>query len=63
MGVADPALAWIVASDRKSPVPEYPLGAPAGTKPRDRVKILEDADGDGRADKVTNFALLKNNQA
>ena len=35
---------------------EYPLGAPAGTKPRDRIKILEDVDGDGRADKVTIFA-------
>jgi len=35
---------------------EYPLGAPAGAKPRDQVKILEDTDGDGRADKVTVFA-------
>ncbi len=35
---------------------EYPLGAAVGTKPRDRVKILEDTDGDGRADKVTVFA-------
>ncbi len=35
---------------------EYPLGAPKGTKPRDRIKILEDTDGDGRADKVTVFA-------
>ena len=35
---------------------EYPLGAPAGTKGRDRVKILEDTDGDGRVDKVTVFA-------
>lgn len=35
---------------------EYPLGAPAGTKPRDRIKILEDTDGDGKADKVTIFA-------
>ncbi len=34
---------------------EYPLGAPKGQKPRDRVKILEDTDGDGRADKVTVF--------
>src|SRR5258705_7693523 len=32
---------------------EYPLGAKAGEKPRDRVKILEDTDNDGRADKVT----------
>ncbi len=35
---------------------EYPMGAPQGTKPRDRIKILEDVDGDGRADKVTVFA-------
>src|SRR5213080_2761395 len=35
---------------------EYPLGAPKGTKPRDRIKILEDTDNDGRADKVTVFA-------
>src|SRR5205823_4177323 len=35
---------------------EYPLGAPAGSKPRDRIKILEDTDNDGRADKVTVFA-------
>ena len=31
---------------------EYPLGAKPGAKPRDRIKILEDTDGDGRADKV-----------
>lgn len=31
---------------------EYPLGAKPGEKPRDRVKILEDTDADGRADKV-----------
>src|SRR5947209_2893728 len=35
---------------------EYPLGARPGEKPRDRIKILEDTDGDGRADKVTVFA-------
>ncbi|HUF63858.1 MAG TPA: PVC-type heme-binding CxxCH protein [Verrucomicrobiales bacterium] len=35
---------------------EYPLGAPEGQKPRDRVKVLEDTDRDGRADKVTVFA-------
>src|SRR3989442_14880277 len=34
---------------------EYPLGARKGQKPRDRVKILEDTDGDGKADKVTVF--------
>ncbi|MEK7677997.1 MAG: PVC-type heme-binding CxxCH protein, partial [Verrucomicrobiota bacterium] len=35
---------------------EYPLGAPAGTKPLDIIKILEDTDGDGQADKVKTFA-------
>jgi len=35
---------------------EYPLGAPSGTRGRDRIKILEDIDADGRADKVTVFA-------
>jgi putative membrane-bound dehydrogenase-like protein len=35
---------------------EYPLGAKPGEKPRDRIKILEDTDADGRADKVTVFA-------
>ena len=35
---------------------EYPKGAPKGQKGRDRIKILEDTDADGRADKVTVFA-------
>src|SRR5438128_7679780 len=35
---------------------EYPLGAKPGQQPRDRIKILEDTDNDGRADKVTVFA-------
>src|SRR5437867_13371637 len=35
---------------------EYPLGAKPGQKPRDRIKILEDTDADGRADKVSVFA-------
>src|SRR5258706_15111823 len=34
---------------------EYPLGAKPGEKGRDRLKILEDTDGDGRADEVTVF--------
>jgi putative membrane-bound dehydrogenase-like protein len=34
---------------------EYPLGAKPGQKGRDRVKILEDTDNDGRADKATVF--------
>lgn len=35
---------------------EYPKGAPKGEKGRDRIKILEDVDADGKADKVTVFA-------
>jgi putative membrane-bound dehydrogenase-like protein len=35
---------------------EYPLGTKPGEKGRDRIKILEDVDGDGVADKVTVFA-------
>src|SRR5436190_14059286 len=35
---------------------EYPKGAPKGEKGRDRIKILEDTDGDGVSDKVTVFA-------
>src|SRR5688572_32897933 len=35
---------------------EYPLGAKPGQKPRDRIKILEDTDNDGKADKTTVFA-------
>lgn len=31
---------------------EYPEGAAEGTTPRDRIKILEDTDADGRADRV-----------
>ncbi|MCH8828459.1 MAG: HEAT repeat domain-containing protein, partial [Planctomycetes bacterium] len=34
---------------------EYPYAAKAG-KGRDTIKILEDTDGDGRADKITTFA-------
>ncbi|MBA4148002.1 MAG: c-type cytochrome [Verrucomicrobia bacterium] len=35
---------------------EYPHGAAEGQKPRDRIKILEDTNNDGRADKITVFA-------
>ena len=35
---------------------EYPYPAKPGTKGRDSVKVLEDTDGDGRADKITTFA-------
>jgi len=35
---------------------EYPYPAKAGVQPRDSIKILEDTNGDGQADKVTTFA-------
>jgi hypothetical protein len=35
---------------------EYPRRTPKGQKPRDRIKILEDTNGDGKADKVTIWA-------
>src|SRR5262245_17049920 len=35
---------------------EYPFGAREGDTPRDKIKVFEDLDGDGRADKVTVFA-------
>ncbi len=35
---------------------QYPKKAPPGEKGKDRIKILEDTDNDGRADKVTMFA-------
>jgi putative membrane-bound dehydrogenase-like protein len=41
---------WVVESF------EYPKGAPPDRRPRDRIKIYEDRDGDGRADRVKQFA-------
>lgn len=35
---------------------EYPYPAPPNRRGRDTIKILEDTNGDGRADKVTTFA-------
>jgi putative membrane-bound dehydrogenase-like protein len=35
---------------------EYPKRTPKGQKPRDRIKILEDTDGDGKCDKVSVWA-------
>src|SRR4029453_14289550 len=35
---------------------EYPRGAQKGERGRDRIKILEDTDADGRADTVKVFA-------
>jgi putative membrane-bound dehydrogenase-like protein len=38
---------------------EYPNKTPKGQKPRDRIKILEDTTGSGKADKVTVWAAGK----
>src|SRR6266513_4398866 len=38
---------------------EYPKRTPKGQKPRDRIKILEDTTGSGKADKVTVWAAGK----
>jgi putative membrane-bound dehydrogenase-like protein len=38
---------------------EYPKKTPKGQKPRDRIKILEDTTGSGKADKVTIWAAGK----
>ena len=35
---------------------EYPHPAPNDRRGRDAIKVLEDTDGDGRADKITTFA-------
>ncbi|HUG91620.1 MAG TPA: PVC-type heme-binding CxxCH protein [Planctomycetaceae bacterium] len=35
---------------------EYPYAAPADRPARDRIDVLEDTDGDGRADRATTFA-------
>jgi putative membrane-bound dehydrogenase-like protein len=35
---------------------EYPKRTPKGKKPRDRIKIFEDTDGDGVADKITTWS-------
>jgi putative heme-binding domain-containing protein len=41
---------WITESQ------EYPFPVKPGTPGRDAIKILEDTNGDGRADKITTFA-------
>jgi len=38
---------------------EYPSRTPKGQKPRDRIKILEDTKGTGKADKVTTWVDSK----
>ncbi len=35
---------------------EYPFAAPLDKPARDAIKVLEDTDGDGRADRITTFA-------
>ena len=35
---------------------DYPLGPPAGSTKHSRIRVLEDADGDGRFEKATTFA-------
>src|SRR5438094_261310 len=35
---------------------EYPRRTPKGAKPRDRIKVLEDTTGGGKADRVTVWA-------
>ena len=35
---------------------EYPFAAEQGSKPRDAIKILQDVDGDGRAEVIKTFA-------
>lgn len=41
---------WVTSSS------EYPTAAPADRKARDRISILEDTNGDGRADVISTFA-------
>ncbi len=41
---------WVSSSE------EYPYAAPKDRKAKDTIKILEDTNGDGRADKITTFA-------
>ncbi len=49
MTVDEKGRVWIIESF------EYPKRTPKGKMPRDRIKILEDTDGDGVCDKVTTF--------
>ncbi|MCI0641986.1 MAG: c-type cytochrome [Gemmataceae bacterium] len=50
MTVDEKGRVWVVESF------EYPKRTPKGSMPRDRIKILEDTDGDGVCDKVSVFA-------
>jgi putative membrane-bound dehydrogenase-like protein len=50
MTVDEKGRVWVVENF------EYPRRTPKGQKPKDRIKILEDTDGDGKADKVTVWA-------
>ena len=50
MGFDERGRLWITESR------EYPFAAPLDKPGRDTIKVLEDTDGDGRADKITTFA-------
>ena len=50
MGFDERGRLWITESR------EYPFAAPLDKPARDAIKVLEDSDGDGRADKITTFA-------
>jgi len=50
MGFDERGRLWITESR------EYPFPVPLDKSGRDAIKVLEDADGDGRADKITTFA-------
>src|SRR5687768_3885997 len=50
MGFDERGRLWITESR------EYPFPAPVDKRGRDAIQVLEDADGDGRAEKITTFA-------
>ncbi|QDT02752.1 Cytochrome c [Rubripirellula lacrimiformis] len=50
MAIDDRGRMWVTQSV------DYPYPAAAGTEPSDAIMILEDSDGDGRADQFTKFA-------
>jgi putative heme-binding domain-containing protein len=50
MGFDERGRLWITESR------EYPFAAPIDKPGRDTIKVLEDTDADGRADKITTFA-------
>src|SRR5688500_17416985 len=50
MGFDERGRLWITESR------EYPFAAPLDKPARDAIKVLEDTNGDGRAEKITTFA-------